>query len=146
MSSRSIMCNALAVVILALTPAVASAQQPPPGPSVNQIADGSYLFRTYCAACHGASARGDGPLAASLRRKPPNLTEISRRHNNVYPGDLVFQIIDGRQKVPGHGGPDMPVWGDAFQRSLEGGSDQAVRARIEALVTFLESIQTRETP
>jgi mono/diheme cytochrome c family protein len=145
-SSRLIMCDALAVVVLALTPALASAQQPAPGPSVNPIADGSYLFRTYCAACHGASARGDGPLAASLRRKPPNLTEISRRHNNVYPGDLVFQIIDGRQKVPGHGGPDMPVWGDAFQRSLEGGSDQAVRARIQALVTFLESIQTRETP
>jgi hypothetical protein len=85
-------------------------------------------------------------LAASLRPKPPNLTEISRRHNNAYPGPLVYQIIDGRQKVPGHGGPDMPVWGDAFQRSLEGGGDEAVRARIEALVAYLESIQARETP
>jgi len=26
-------------------------------------------------------------------------------------------IIDGRHPVPGHGGPDMPVWGDAFKRA-----------------------------
>lgn len=146
MSSRLIMCDALAVVMLALAPSLASAQQPAPGPSANQIAAGSSLFRTYCAACHGPSARGDGPLAASMRRKPPNLTEISRRHDNAYPGELVFRIIDGREKVPGHGGSDMPVWGDAFQRSLEGGGDQAVRARIAALVSFLESIQVRQAP
>ena len=33
-----------------------------------------------------------------------------------------------------------------FSRSVEGGSDQAVRARIQALVDFLESIQMRDTP
>jgi hypothetical protein len=40
----------------------------------------------------------------------------------------------------------LPVWGDAFQRSLEGGSAEAVRARIQALVDFLESIQMRDAP
>ena len=136
----------LAAAVLAMTPTAAMSQQPSPAPNANQISNGAYLFRTYCAACHGPSAKGDGPLADSMRRRPPNLTEISRRHNNAYPGELVFQVIDGREKVRGHGGPDMPVWGDAFQRSVEGGSDHTVRARIQALVDFLESIQIRDTP
>ena len=137
----------LAVTMLVLTPTLVMAQQQPaPGPNALQVANGSYLFRTYCAACHGTSARGDGPLAASMRRRPPNLTEISRRNNNTYPGDLVFQIVDGREKVRGHGGPDMPVWGDAFRRSVEGESDEAVRTRIQALVSFLQTLQVHDTP
>jgi mono/diheme cytochrome c family protein len=108
-----------------------------------QTPSGSYLFRTYCASCHGTSARGDGPLADSLRRRPPDLTQIAKRNKDVFPGDLVHQIIDGRQKVRGHGGPDMPVWGDAFARSAEGGSEEVVRARIGDLVKYLEGIQVK---
>jgi mono/diheme cytochrome c family protein len=101
------------------------------------------LFRQYCASCHGPAAKGDGPLAASLRRKPPDLTEIQKRHDGVFPSDKVFRIIDGRVRVPGHGGPDMPAWGDAFFRSIEGGDREAVKARIQALVDFLQTIQAR---
>lgn len=122
---------------LLIAPVEASAQQPTQSPS------GSYLFRTYCASCHGSAARGDGPLADSMRRRPPDLTQIATRNKDVFPGDLVFQIIDGRQKVRGHGGPDMPVWGDAFARSAEGGGEDAVRARIRDLVKFLEGIQMK---
>lgn len=104
---------------------------------------GDYLFRTYCAACHGTSAKGDGPLAESMRRKPADLTEIARRNKGVFPADEVFRIIDGRQPVRGHGGPDMPVWGDVFARS-EGGSNPAiVEARVKALVAYLEGIQVK---
>lgn len=136
----------LAAAVLVATPTLALSQQPAPVPSANQIASGAYLFRTYCAACHGPSAKGDGPLADSMRRRPSNLTEISKRNNNAFPNALIFQVIDGREKVRGHGGPDMPVWGDAFERSQEGGSPESVRARIQALVDFLESIQTRNAP
>jgi len=116
------------------------------GPQNTQtITNGAYLFRTYCAVCHGTSAQGDGPLASSLRRKPANLTEILKRNHGTFPRDLVFRIIDGRQKVQGHGGPDMPAWGDAFTRSIEGGDKDAVTARIQALVDYLESIQARDT-
>ena len=104
---------------------------------------GSYLYRTYCASCHGESARGDGPLSAALRRSPPNLTEIAKRNHGVYPKELVFKVIDGRQRVPGHGGPDMPVWGDAFTRSLDIRDEKAVAARIQALTDFLETVQVR---
>jgi mono/diheme cytochrome c family protein len=110
------------------------------------INSGSDLFRRYCASCHGASARGDGLLAGAMRRRPPNLTELRKRNAATYSSDLVYRIIDGRQQVRGHGGPDMPVWGDAFSRSLEGSSEDAVRMRIQALVDYLESIQVRDTP
>ena len=106
---------------------------------------GSSLFRTYCAVCHGTSARGDGPLADSMRRRPPDLTTIARREGGAFPADKVFRIIDGRQKVAGHGGPDMPVWGDVFTRTAGTNDEASVKLRIEQLVRYLESIQERGT-
>lgn len=121
------------------TPAIARDQA-----TQSSVRDGAYLFKTYCAVCHGTNARGDGPLADSMRRRPANLTEIAKRNMGVYPSELVNRIIDGRSKVAGHGGPDMPVWGDAFMRSVEGGSEQSVKIRIQALVDYLETLQARD--
>jgi hypothetical protein len=53
----------------------------------------------------------------------------------------VYRIIDGRKPVKGHGGPDMPVWGDAFRRSADGYSEEAVKGRIEGLASYLRSLQ-----
>ena len=106
-------------------------------------ATGDYLFRTYCAACHGTSAKGDGPLAESMRRRPANLTEIGKRNQGEVPADEVRQTSDGRTPVKGHGGPDMPVWGDVFSKSSDGGDPAIVAARIKALVAYLESIQAK---
>jgi mono/diheme cytochrome c family protein len=106
-------------------------------------ATGDYLFRTYCAVCHGSSARGDGPLADSMRHRPADLTAIAKRNNGVFPREEVFRMIDGRQPVKGHGGPDMPVWGDVFARSVDAGDPAIVEARIRALVTYLEGLQAR---
>lgn len=105
---------------------------------------GDYLFRTYCAACHGASARGDGPLADSMRRRPADLTQLAQRNKGVFAADQVQQIIDGRQPVKGHGGPDMPVWGDVFARSEGGADPNVVQARIKALVMYLQGIQAKQ--
>lgn len=108
-----------------------------------QTTTGGEVFRTYCASCHGASARGDGPLAGSMARKPANLTEIAKRNGGEFPTELVFRTIDGREPVRGHGGPDMPVWGDAFLRSRDAGDAERVKAVIQSLVDYLGSIQLR---
>lgn len=34
---------------------------------------GAYACRIYCASCHGADGKGEGPLAESLRFHPPDL-------------------------------------------------------------------------
>ena len=104
---------------------------------------GSSLFRTYCATCHGTQAKGDGPLAGSLRVAPRDLTLLAKRNGGTYPTDQVHRIIDGRKPVKGHGGSDMPVWGDAFKASGDGYSEEKVKEKVEALVDFLKSIQVR---
>jgi mono/diheme cytochrome c family protein len=126
----------LAAAMVGLTARDAAAQN-------DAAPTGAYLFRTYCVSCHGPSGLGDGPLATAMRRKPSNLTEILKRNNGVFPADKVFRIIDGRTKVAGHGGTDMPVWGDAFSRALDVQGPAGVKARIDALLAYLETIQQR---
>ena len=130
---------ALVMSLLLAAPALAQTTEPK-----HAIAGGE-LFRTFCAVCHGTAARGDGPLSSSMVRKPADLTEIAKRNGGVFPSELVFRTIDGRQPVRGHGGPDMPVWGDAFALSRDGGEPQRVKTMIQSLVDYLESIQTRPT-
>ena len=105
--------------------------------------DGGSIFRTYCASCHGQEAKGDGPLADNLRVRPPDLTLIARSNKGTFDADEVYRIIDGRKPVKGHGGADMPVWGDAFRQSRDGYSEESVKARIEAIVRHLKSVQAR---
>jgi hypothetical protein len=45
--------------------------------------------------------------------------------------------------VVGHGGTDMPVWGDAFKESAERYDEKAVKARIRALVDYLKTLQPK---
>jgi len=104
---------------------------------------GDSLFKTYCATCHGPSAKGDGPLADHLRFRPPDLSLFAKRNGGKFAADKVERIIDGRAPLKGHGGPDMPVWGDAFKNSSAGYSEAAVKARIKALVEFLEGLQVK---
>jgi hypothetical protein len=54
---------------------------------------------------------------------------------------MVARIIDGRKPLSGHGGGDMPVWGDAFGRSVDG--PDTTPDKIAALVDYLESIQQK---
>jgi mono/diheme cytochrome c family protein len=106
---------------------------------------GDALFKTYCASCHGKAAKGDGPISQHLRTAPPDLTLLARRAGGKFDAEKVYRIIDGRKPVSGHGGGDMPVWGDAFRRTGQGrGTDDAVRERIQALVDHLRAIQAQQ--
>jgi mono/diheme cytochrome c family protein len=102
---------------------------------------GAHLYRIYCVACHGAEGRGDGALAGSLRTRPSDLTVLARNNQGAFPFELVHRIVDGRQKVPGHGGGDMPAWGDAFARSRDGSDEAAIAKKIELLVHHVASLQ-----
>lgn len=100
---------------------------------------GAQLFRNYCASCHGAAGRGDGPMVSRLRKPPPDLTKYTVRNGGVFPSERLRRIIDGRDVVA-HGDPAMPVWGDVFRRAA---GDAASRERVDALVTFVEGLQER---
>ena len=113
-------------------------------PSTAPNDPGSQLFRSYCASCHGTTAQGNGPVAEYLQRPPPDLTQYTARNGGVFPRERVYGIIDGRD-VPTHGDREMPVWGDAFKATPGGSSAAAIKARIDAIVRYLEGIQTRAT-
>jgi mono/diheme cytochrome c family protein len=117
----------------------ARSRQAPPAESIS----GSDLYRTYCAVCHGRSGKGDGPLAANMKTRPPDLTLFAQNNGGTFPAALVTRIIDGRNPMPGHGGRDMPIWADAFKASRGGLSEEEVNVRIEAVVKHLESIQQK---
>ena len=128
---------ALAVTALFSHRALAQASDP----DVPTHVSGSAVYKVYCAVCHGKEAKGDGPLASSLRFAPSDLTLLAKRNGGTYPADQVFRIVDGRKPVKGHGGPDMPIWGDAFKGSVDGYTEEKVKQKIDSLVDFLKSIQ-----
>jgi mono/diheme cytochrome c family protein len=100
-------------------------------------------FQAYCAACHGTTAKGDGAIAPSLPKRPPDLTQLAKRNHDVFPGDKALKLIDGRSPGATHPGKDMPIWGDVFAKSAESGGAEATAARIEAMVKYLETIQEK---
>jgi mono/diheme cytochrome c family protein len=108
------------------------------GPEPAAAAEGQQSFKTYCGSCHGAGAKGDGPLVKHLRVAPTDLTSMSENNGGVFPFDDVRSKIDGREKVRGHGSKDMPVWGDAFKTT---DTDEQAQDRIDQITQFLWSIQ-----
>ncbi|MBV8357584.1 MAG: hypothetical protein JO189_06555, partial [Deltaproteobacteria bacterium] len=52
-------------------------------------------FRRYCAQCHGMDGTGDGPVAPALKKKPANLTLLSKNNGGVFPEKEVRDFIDG---------------------------------------------------
>jgi mono/diheme cytochrome c family protein len=102
---------------------------------------GSDLFYNSRASCHGKDGKGNGPLGQVLTVRPTDLTIIAKRTGGVFPAAKVYELIDGRNPaVRGHGGPDMPVWGEVFAAR---GSAASVKTRIDALVKYIETLQVK---
>lgn len=110
-------------------------------PLIDSI-QGPALSKAYCASCHGADAKGDGPMANSLKVKPSDLTRIAARNGGTFPLMRVEQIISGEEQLPkGHGTSEMPVWGPIFSR-VDVDQDLG-RVRIDNLARYLRDIQVK---
>jgi mono/diheme cytochrome c family protein len=56
------------------------------GCALAQDADkGRTEFMENCAGCHGADAKGAGPLSAKLKTKPADLTLLAKRNHGLLP-------------------------------------------------------------
>ena len=133
----------LPLILTALLGATVAAGAQETSESIVTESSGPALYKGYCSSCHGPSAKGDGPIAHALRFQPADLTQIAKRAEGQFEKDKVHRMIDGRNPVKGHGGADMPLWGDAFKRSGSGYSEEAVSRRIDALVEYLEGLQEK---
>lgn len=104
--------------------------------------DGAKIFRSYCASCHGADGKGQGPVAGALRHPPSDLTLISRRNGGRFPRDRVKALIAGQeQSISAHGSREMPVWGPVFHE-VERDQDWG-EVRLENVTTFVQSLQRK---
>lgn len=104
--------------------------------------DGKDLFGAYCATCHGMEGKGNGPVAAALKKGVPDITTLAKRNKGVYPGAKLEPMILGEGKLAtAHGSREMPVWGPLF-RPVENDRDMGlVRAR--NLVEYIRTLQAK---
>ncbi len=145
------MCRTLpfgALLLLVSAAAAAAAQNKPvdgkvPAPQT-AAASGKQTYMHYCASCHGADARGDGPAAVILKTTPPDLTVLAKRHGGKFPHEYVSDVLRFGTRIIAHGSSDMPIWGPIFA-SMDGYDEVAVRKRIRDLSEFLASLQQKES-
>ena len=69
--------------------------------------DGAELYRKYCAACHGAEGRGDGPAASGFDPPPTDLTDVERMQQLT--DDSMLEVLSG-------GSGTMPGFGSMLTR------------------------------
>jgi len=107
-------------VLLFLTVVVVRAQETQtqikkvPAPSTSP-ASGEQMFKAYCASCHGADGKGNGPAVPALKVAVPDLTTLAQGHGGKYPETYVESVLKfGTGTHAAHGSQDMPIWGPVF--------------------------------
>jgi len=106
------------------------------------IPSGKQLFTQYCAACHGETGIGDGPVSPVLKTRPADLTTLAKRHGGAFPYKYVEDVLHFGPGTPAHGSSDMPTWGPIFQW-LDGKQKSTVDQRIKNLSKYLASLQAK---
>jgi mono/diheme cytochrome c family protein len=148
-------CLALLVLMFSLTVAAqttansqsSAAQATKPevkkvAPAYTDPSSGKGMYMAYCASCHGADGKGNGPASPALKTPATDLTQIAAKNGGTFPEAHIMQIIKGDSMTAAHGNKDMPVWGPVFLQM--GGHDTAqVQLRIRNLTKYLASIQAK---
>ncbi len=140
---RSLTKKVLVGATLALVPAMGFAAEPTLG---------EREYRANCAVCHGVKGDGKGSFAGMLTVAPSDLSMLAKSNGGVFPFDRIYKVIDGRAPDAGHGGGEMPIWGNRY--SVKAGEyymdsfatynpEEFVRARILALIDHLNALQRK---
>jgi mono/diheme cytochrome c family protein len=138
----------LAVVLAAsaASSVVLASQAPAAKPEIKRVPavatpadNGGVMFSSYCAACHGATGRGDGPAAPALKKMPADLTVLARNNGNKFPEARFRDVVGRNALVIEHGSSEMPTWGRIF-REMPGG-DATATLRLRNLLNYVKSIQ-----
>jgi mono/diheme cytochrome c family protein len=142
------MCRILLFGFLLLGVSVADAQTKPAvessRPSRPNTVSGKQTYVEYCSSCHGANARGDGPVASALKTAPADLTTLAKRNGGKFPYERVSDVLRFGTGILSHGSSDMPIWGPVFG-SLANYDELAVKKRIKDLSDYLASLQQKDS-
>lgn len=104
------------------------------------VPSGAAIYTQYCAACHGANAKGNGPVKKVLRKSAPDLTTLAKRHGGMFPYAYVTGVLRFAPGVPSHGSGDMPMWGPLFEYYY---NQKSAQQRIRNLCDFLAALQEK---
>ena len=115
---------AVAVVgLIGGRPALATSQK-------TQAVDlGQKLYTQYCASCHGADGKGNGPAAAKLNPKPTDLTQLAKRNGGKFPFYETMLSIEGRSPTGQDENTDLPGRRDGARRREDAGVGRGLLAR-----------------
>jgi mono/diheme cytochrome c family protein len=148
-----IKCDVKWLIITSLAVGFAAAAQ------ADDFDIGKSEFQSSCASCHGADAKGKGPVSDQLKVPPPDLTMLAKSNNGVFPTNAVYEIVYGSKTIPAHGPREMPIWGERFNPIINlphsvdpsywtmAGPEQSpevvVRKRILAVIDYLSRVQQK---
>ena len=104
--------------------------------------NGKLMFTSYCAPCHGADGRGNGPVASALKAPPTDLTGLAKANHGKYPDNHIVSVLRFGTQVGAHGSAQMPVWGTVFTK-MSKLNPQERDLRTANLSRYLQSIQAR---
>jgi mono/diheme cytochrome c family protein len=111
-------------------------------PKAAAVPSGKQLFTQYCAACHGESGTGDGPVSPVLKTHPADLTTLAKRHGGEFPYKYVEDVLHFGPGPSAHGSSDMPTWGPIFSW-MDDKQKSTVDQRIKNLTKYLATLQAK---
>lgn len=91
------------------------------------------------------AGRGDGPVAATLKTPPADLTQLAKKAGGRLDEPRLLSFIDGRRWVKEHGPREMPVWGAVFDEELKEQlySEYTGLLQSRTLANYIASIQEK---
>ena len=149
MSIRKLILMFIALTMCAFMMAAQDQTQGQPEKTIKHVpvkatspVSGKEMYTAYCAVCHGADGKGEGPAASALKVAPTDLTLLSKNNGGKYPALKVSSAIRGEGGIPAHGSKDMPVWGQLFW-SMSNGHEGEVQQRVANLAHYIETLQAK---
>lgn len=149
-SEVAALAKALANHLLVVYPVPSSPKEPP------KLAAAASLYQAQCASCHGATGKGDGPVAAGLEPPPVAFTdkERARERSPFALYQVISQGLEGTAMASYESLPEADRWALAFylgqfaHSSEDAGAGEevwsentAVRAHLTGLDVFSRTTQ-----
>jgi len=105
---------------------------------------GAEDFASYCVTCHGPGGTGNGEQAASLPKRPANLTTLAARNGGTFPMTRVMAKIWGYTERNGQVMPQFAPLLDSENLVLfdsGDGIDTPTPLRLVQLGQYVETLQ-----
>ena len=112
--------------------------------SKTSASNGKQMYVNYCAPCHGVDGRGQGPVAAALKKQPANLALLAKNNGGKFPSTHIMSVLQFGAANPSHGSAEMPVWGPMLGKMDTTSAEPNVRVlRISNLSGYLQTLQAK---